>query len=76
MSLSANIEYPVSILKPKIVSAGLSVCRVKSGEIVMSAHEGNQHIILEMSIKEFEDFTGQLAELCKQLRENRDADNG
>ena len=39
----------VSILKPKTVSAGLTVCCVNSGAIVVSAHEGEQCILIEMS---------------------------
>jgi hypothetical protein len=59
----------VSILKPKSVSAGLSVCRVNSGEIVVSAHEGAQRILLEISLDECVDFAGRLTAFCKEQTE-------
>jgi hypothetical protein len=61
---------PISILKPEVVSRGLSVCRVKSGEIVVSAHCGDQCIIFELSSQEFIDFSEKLQELCQQFRES------
>jgi len=39
----------VSILKPKLISSGLSVCRTNDGQIVISAHEDKRHILLEVS---------------------------
>jgi hypothetical protein len=46
----------VSILKPEVVSKGLSVCRLTSGAIVIAAHRGEQRIIFELSEQEFSEF--------------------
>ena len=46
----------VSILKPEVVSKGLSVCRVESAQIVISAHRGEQRILFEISEEEFAEF--------------------
>ena len=54
---------PISVLKPELVSKGLSVCRVESGEIVISAHRGEQHIILELSSQEFVEFSEKIQKL-------------
>jgi hypothetical protein len=58
----------ISVLKPELVSRGLSVCRVKSGEIVVSAHQGEQHILLTLSQEEFDDFSERLSKLCVQRK--------
>jgi hypothetical protein len=55
-----------SILKPKLISVGLSVCRVNSGAIVVSAHEGEQRILLEISEAECDAFIRQLEELLRE----------
>jgi hypothetical protein len=54
----------VSILRPEIVSSGLSVCRVKTGKIVIGVHKNEQHILFELSDAEFEDFL----QGCKELQ--------
>lgn len=46
----------ISVLRPEVISKGLSVCRVKSGAIVISAHRDQQHILFELSEHEFADF--------------------
>lgn len=58
---------PISVLKPEVVSKGLSVCRVKSGEIVISAHRDKQHILFELSEPEFADFSAKVQKLCEQF---------
>ena len=64
------MEYAVvSVLKPELVSKGLSICRVKSGEIVISAHRDKQHILFELSNQEFFDFSEKINALCQQLSE-------
>jgi hypothetical protein len=62
-------KKPISVLKPELVSKGLSVCQIKSGEIVISAHRGEQHIVFELSEQEFADFSEKLHKLCEQFRE-------
>ena len=59
----ANI---VSLLNPKIVSAGLSACRVNTGQIVLSAHENKQHILLEVSDEQCLKFAEELLAFCKE----------
>jgi hypothetical protein len=59
---------PISILKPEVVSRGLSVCRIKSGEIVISAHRDEQRIIFELSSQEFVDFSEKVQKLSTALR--------
>jgi hypothetical protein len=53
----------ISVLKPELVSKGLSVCRVKSGAIVISAHRDEQRILFELSEREFADFSAKLLTL-------------
>ena len=60
----------VSILKPEVISRGLSVCRVNSGEIVFSAHRGEQRIMFEVSEKEFFEFVKECGALCDQFRDS------
>lgn len=60
----------ISILKPEMISRGLSVCRVNSGEIVVSAHRGEQRIMFEMSEKEFSKFARDCGVLCEQFRDS------
>jgi len=43
---------------------------MKSGEIVISAHRGEQRILFQLSEQEFADFS--LQKLCEQFRESPD----
>jgi hypothetical protein len=56
----------VSLLKPKVVSAGISVCRVNTGQIVISAHEDKQHILLEVSEEQCVNFAKELLAFCEE----------
>ena len=60
----------VSILKPEVISKGLSVCRVNSGAIVISAHRDEQCIILELSEQEFTDFLNDCGKLFQPEEKN------
>jgi len=62
----------ISVLKPEIISKGLSVCRIKSGEIVISAHRDEQRILFELSESEFAAFSAKLQKLCQQFRKSPD----
>ena len=55
------MESIVSLLKPKFVSAGMSVCRVKTGQIVFSVHQDGKRILLEVSEEECAAFASSLA---------------
>jgi hypothetical protein len=61
-------DGPISVLKPEMVSKGLSVCRIKSGEIVISAHRDEQRIIFELSAQEFVDFSKKVQKLSTALQ--------
>jgi hypothetical protein len=56
----------ISIVKPKIVSSGLSVCRTNDGHIVVSVHEDKQHILLELSEQECFSSARDLLTFCEQ----------
>jgi hypothetical protein len=60
----------VSILKPEVVSRGLSICRLETGQIVISVHRGEQRIMFEMSEKEFSEFARDCGVLCEQFRKS------
>lgn len=59
----ANI---VSLLVPKFVSAGISICRINTGQIVISAHEDRQHILLEISDEQCLNFAKELSAFCEE----------
>jgi hypothetical protein len=59
----------VSILKPKIISRGLSVCRTNDGQVVISAHEDKQRILLEVSERECISFAEKLLDLFKKKKQ-------
>jgi hypothetical protein len=52
----------ISILKPEIISKGLSVCRLNSGNVAISVHYDEQRIIIELSEAEFSDFVKESTE--------------
>jgi hypothetical protein len=55
-----------SIVKTTAISVGLSVSRVKSGEIVFSAHRGEQRILFEVAEAECIAFVEQIRVLLKE----------
>ena len=66
----------VSILKPEVVSTGLSLCRVNSGQIVISAHCGEQRILVELSEEEFAGFLRDCGALREQFSKTPHGDHG
>jgi len=58
-----------SIAKAKLISVGLSVCRVNAGEIVFSAHQGEQRILFEVSDAECTNFVEKLNALLSENKE-------
>jgi len=56
----------VSLLEPKVVSAGISVCRLNTGQIVIGAHEDKQHILLEVSEGQCLNFAQELLAFCEE----------
>jgi len=67
--MSLKLTMAISILKPKIISAGVSVCRTNTGQIVLSAHESTQRILLEVSEEECLKFARELLAFCEASRE-------
>ena len=63
---SLKVNMTVSVVKPKLVSAGVSVCRTNDGQIVLSAHQDKQHILLELSEEECLRFAKDLLVFCEQ----------
>ena len=66
----------VSLLNPRLVSAGISVCRVNTGQIVIGVHEGKQHILLEVSDEECAKFARELAEFLVVPYTNSASESG
>jgi len=56
----------VSLLSPKVVSAGISVCRVNTGKIVIGVHGDKQHILLEVSDEQCLSFAKELLSFCEE----------
>jgi hypothetical protein len=57
-----------SIVIPKFVSSGVSVCRTNDGQVVLSAHDDNQRIVLEISDEECARFARDLLRLATTQR--------
>jgi hypothetical protein len=66
MSLNMSNQL-VSVLKPKFISAGLSICQTNDGKITIGAHEGSAHILLEVSVEECTTLSNDLAVFCAGL---------
>lgn len=52
-----------------LVSRGITVGRVNSGEIVVSIHKDNQRILFDFSVDEFADFLSKCEEFCSRQRQ-------
>jgi hypothetical protein len=62
---SLRLNMSASIVKTKLVSVGLLVCRGRSGEIIFSAHQREQRILLGTSDAECASFIEQLEVLLR-----------
>jgi hypothetical protein len=60
-----------SIVKTTAISVGLSVSRVKSGEIVFSAHQGEQRILFEATNAECAAFVEQIQLLLRETHRGK-----
>jgi len=64
--MSFKLIMIASIVHPKIVSTGVSVCRTNDGHIVLSAHDGETRIMLDISGEECMRFADELIALTQQ----------
>jgi hypothetical protein len=55
----------VAILKPIVVSVGLSACRTREGTIALSAHRDSDRVLMEVSEEECLQFAQGLIKLCQ-----------
>jgi hypothetical protein len=54
--MSAPSPSPVSVLKLRQVSNGVSLCRLNSGEVALSVHRGDDIAVIDLSVDELADF--------------------
>lgn len=62
-SATAATALPVSIVKVREVSNGVSVSRLHSGGFALSVHDGDRHAVVDVTGDELRDFARRLLQL-------------
>lgn len=66
-STKAFVYQKASITKPKTVSTGITVCRLRAGGFALSAHDGDVRVIVELTDHDLRQFASQMRVLVDSL---------